>query len=342
MEKMMTTFTAHARKSGIKMRTGVLAALLSITLSTNALSADLPEWWNDWAKRTEASRKTINDMTTSANKLDADIAYNEFLEYFDEDVKIHGLTDSTVGKETVKEHYYPVFHILNLVLVNDALIAVGDQVMERYHAWRSFDAETGTLQFDNCEFKPKSGAFSIRGYTLFNIREGKIVERFSNHDHGYRFQQTCGKADKGNAIKASLSGGFENDNEVYQWGLTQLDNMSKINLSMEDRLALATDSFAKDAEILGVGPKPASIKELKQYLKTLWSAFPDLIYHQNGAATAWGRLAINYQAAGSHRGEWYGDKATHQAILLKGEMILQFNQEGKIIKASIYDKLDQL
>ena len=81
---------------------------------------------------------------------------------------------------------------------------------------------------------------------------------------------------------------------------------------------------------------------MKSYLSTLWKAFPDLIYHANGKATAWGRVAINYQASGSHRGQWFNVEPDHQPVLLTGEVILQFDKQGKVIEAWIYDHLESL
>ena len=303
---------------------------------------NLPEWWIEWRDTTEASRETIQMMTYHANLRDTEVAFERFISTFDDEVEIYGLASEVEGKEIVEEHYYPVFYFLKLALVNDMLVASGDRVMERYHAWRSFPRDSEPLQFDGCEFQPSTGAFSIRGYTLFQIRDEKIIRRYSNHDHGYRMAQTCGESAAGDAIKAELSGGFADDNVVYDWGDLFIGSMSHINESAETRPVLATQQFAADAVIHGIGAQPGGVSDYQAYLSQLWASFPDLIYHSNGAATAWGNLAINYQAAGSHRAEWLGIEANHQPVMLKGEIILRFNQDGLIEEAWVYDHLDKL
>ena len=303
---------------------------------------ELPSWWLQWKKETEQSRLVIQQMTYNANLKDTDIAYDRFLEAFDENVSIYGLDEKTLDKKGVKEHYYPVFKFLKLALVNDVLIASGDQVMERYHAWRAFDANAKGLEFDGCQFNPKSGAFSIRGYTLFNIENDKIIRRYSNHDHGYRLAQTCKDQAKGDALKASLAGGFPDDKKVYAWADLYIKNLSAINESNSSRLEKSVSIFSDKAIIHGVKEGDGDVDDMKSYLSSLWKAFPDLIYHANGKATAWGRVAINYQAAGSHRGQWFNTPADHQPVLLTGEVILQFDQQGKVIEAWVYDHLESL
>lgn len=303
---------------------------------------ELPTWWKQWKNESESSRQVIQKMTYHANLKNPDVAYKQFLEAFNDDVKIYGLEEGVLDKEAVKEHYYPVFYFLKLALVNDVLIAAGDQVMERYHAWRAFDVNDKALKFDGCQFKPESGAFSIRGYTLFNIDNDQIVRRYSNHDHGYRMQQTCNDQAKGDVLKASLSGDFPDDTQMYNWGEKYLKSLSAINDSTDDRLSKAASLFSDSAVIHGVKEGFGTVDDLKSYLSLVWKAFPDLIYHANGQATAWGRLAINYQAAGSHRGQWFNVAADHQPVLLRGEVVLQFDQNGKIVEAWIYDHLEEL
>ena len=309
---------------------------------TRISTAELPQWWRQWKRTSEASRHVIQQMTYHANLKNPDVAYKMFLDTFNKDVSIYGLDKGVLDKEAVKEHYYPVFYFLKLALVNDVLIAAGDQVMERYHAWRTFDINDKAIEFDGCQFKPENGAFSIRGYTLFNIENDKIIRRYSNHDHGYRMQQTCKDKAKGETLKASLSGGFSDDTQMYSWGEEYIQNLSAINESSDARLAKAVSMFNDGAVIHGVKHGVGFVGDLKSYFSLIWKAFPDLIYHANGKATAWGRLAINYQAAGSHRGQWFNVPADHQPVLLNGEVVLQFNQQGKVVEAWLYDHLEDL
>ncbi|NVK10610.1 MAG: ester cyclase [Gammaproteobacteria bacterium] len=303
---------------------------------------NLPTWWLEWKSQTETSRQTIQRMTYHANLPDPDEAFPLFVDTFSDEVEIYGLSNEVEGKAIIEEHYYPVFYFLKLALVNDVLIASGNQVMERYHAWRSFPPDSEALEFDGCQFKPESGAFSIRGYTLFEIDQEQIVRRFSNHDHGYRMQQTCGDGTAGDEIKAQLSGGFPDDNQVYQWGEAYVTGLSQINANPSERPVIASTMFTEDAVIHGVSAGVGTVEDFQGYLAQLWEAFPDLIYHTNGAATSWGRVAIQYQAAGSHRAPWFGVEPNHQPVLLRGEVVLRFNQEGQIVEAWIYDHLDEL
>ncbi|MCK5881071.1 MAG: ester cyclase, partial [Sinobacterium sp.] len=140
----------------------------------------------------------------------------------------------------------------------------------------------------------------------------------------------------------SLAGGFENDKKMYAWGEQYIENLSAINESHTSRLDKAISLFSDGAVIHGVKGGDGSVNDMKTYLSTIWKAFPDLIYHANGQATAWGRVAINYQAAGSHRGQWFNIPADHQPVLLTGEVVLQFNKQGKVVEAWVYDHLESV
>ena len=146
-----------------------------------------------WREQSERTRAAVYHMENSVNLTPTDTAgkrkaYEAYMATFSPDVIVHGLVPSgDVDYAGLRRFYAALFGTFRgSVLVSDEMIVAGNMAAQRYH---SLGRMTG--QFDGVQLDDRLVA--LRGQTFFKLDEaGRIAERWSNHDHGYRMALTRG------------------------------------------------------------------------------------------------------------------------------------------------------
>jgi len=179
---------------------------------------------------------------------------------------------------------------------------------------------------------------AIRGITFFQFDEyNKIKTRWSNHDHAYRMGQILGKEgeEKGKLISKILNGPGLSAKDVEK-NIEAL--VSSFNYIHDSKLRSESflSFFAADVKVIGISNSITSLKELSTYTNQLWQAFPDLVIIHGDIMSAWSFGATVLTAHGSHRADFDGVKADNSPIRLTMEIILHFNNRGKINEFRIY------
>jgi steroid delta-isomerase-like uncharacterized protein len=70
----------------------------------------------------------------------------------------------------------------------------------------------------------------------------------------------------------------------------------------------------------------------KAVVAKLWEAFPDLQYRIDDAVVTSDRIAMRWQASGTHRGEYFGVKPTGRTIGYSGITLYEL-RDGRIARA---------
>jgi len=281
----------------------------------------------------EHTRYLMHQMDSRINASDEDGGYERYISIFSEDIKAYGLIESgPADLDTVKHHYKPVFEFFEEgVLVTESLAVAGNMAAQRYH---SFFKLNGT--FDGVTYKGKQMA--IRGITFFQFDEhDKIIKRWSNHDHAYRMGQILGKKgeEQGRLISNTLNGPGLSANEVEK-NIESL--VSSFNIIHDSKLRAESfySFFTSDVKVMGISESPAGLKELSAYSERLWQAFPDLVLIPGDIMSAWSYGASVLTGHGSHRATFEGNEATQAPMSIKLELIVHFNDQGKIDKLHLY------
>jgi predicted ester cyclase len=299
----------------------LLLASMSIHADSAALTAS------------EHTRKLMHKMDNRINASDEDGGYDRYMSMFSEDIEAWGLIESGPAElKTVKHHYKPVFEYFeDGVLVTESLVVAGNMAAQRYHSMFKLN---GT--FDGVTYKGKQ--IAIRGVTFFQFDEhDRIITRWSNHDHAYRMGQILGKEgeEQGRQISKKLNGPGLSANEVEK-NIESL--VSSFNIIHDPKLRSESflSFFASDVKVMGLNESPAGLKELGAYTYRLWGAFPDLVLIPGDIMSAWSFGATVLTAHGSHRADFDGVKADYSPVRLTMEIILHFNDHGKIKEFRIY------
>eukprot|EP00931_Biecheleriopsis_adriatica_P096167 TRINITY_DN69813_c0_g1_i1.p1 TRINITY_DN69813_c0_g1~~TRINITY_DN69813_c0_g1_i1.p1 ORF type:complete len:396 (+),score=71.20 TRINITY_DN69813_c0_g1_i1:63-1250(+) len=347
--------------------------------SSRVTSPMLPDWWQFWDKQTKDSEAKMKYMTKLLDLPNHTEAYGNYMALQDENLTAWGMAESSVGKDMLRGHYDFVMKKFCPVLVTDIQVAVGNYAAERYHAIRMGQTVEGNpdcvnlsegLEFDDCDedastgnargsetwYPPAGGPYfvGLRGQTVYKYNasngtfptqfENSVLERWSNHDHGYRTAWTCNSTDVGDRIRMKYSGGFADDSVLEKKGTEFFDRMSALHLSTKERIAGVAQMFLSSATFHGVGEGDnQSLATFESYLLQLWSSFPDLIYHKNGDTTSAGFVAMNFQASGSFRGMNFYNMPPHkQPVKLFGAVMLKFTHNLFVEQAWVYDDLEKI
>lgn len=181
-----------------------VAVLVALVAPLSTLAASGAEW----SRLSERTRQQVYRMEASVNHVPADPggrqqAYEDYMATFSPLVRVHGLVPGDTDFGGVRRFYAALFGTMRgSVLVSDELIVAGPMAAQRYHAVGRMSGE-----FDGARLENRLVA--LRGQTFFHLGDdGRIIERWSNHDHGYRMSQTLGPEGraKGDQLARELNG----------------------------------------------------------------------------------------------------------------------------------------
>ena len=302
------------------------AAVVVALAAGSACAAD------SWLALTEKTRARVYRMESHVNQAPADPAgrqraYEEYMATFSPQVVVHGLVPSGDVDYAGLRHFYAALFgaFRDSVLVSDEIIAAGDMAAQRYHAWGRMTGE-----FDGAQLRDRLVA--LRGQTFFQLdADGRIVERWSNHDHGYRMALTLGPegAAVGRRLARYLNGPGLSEEEVY----AKLDEfVAAFNLieAPEARPGRVTALFSPRARAHGAFAANADLATLRGYFSDLWADYPDLILHCDARLSAWSMGALRWRATGSRRQPYLGQPGDWQPVSIQGEMIVRYSGAGAI------------
>lgn len=302
---------------------------LSTTFCTLAAADD------SWAALSERTRASVYHMENSVNLTPTDPAgkqraYEAYMATFAPIVLVHGLVPSgDVDYAGLRKFYAVLFGTFRgSVLVNDEMIVAGNMAAQRYH---SLGRMTG--EFDGVQLDDKLVA--LRGQTFFRLDDqGRIAERWSNHDHGYRMALTRGPAGakEGERLARFLNGPGLNEEEVYE-RLRRFQDAFNLIENPERRESELLGLFAPVVKVHGIGSKESGLAELHGYLRNLWIAMPDLILRHEAMLSTWSMGAARWRATGSRRAAHQGQPGDWLPIKIGGEMILRYSGAGLIEEA---------
>jgi hypothetical protein len=204
---------------------------------------------------------------------------------------------------------------------------------QRYHSLGRMTGEFDGVRLDG-------RLVALRGQTFFRLDvQGRIVERWSNHDHGYRMALTRGPqaAEEGRRLSRHLNGPGLTEDEVY----AQLDAFADaFNLihAPEQREAQLLARFAPEVKAHGIAKQVAGLDELRSYYHGLWVAMPDLVMRHEAKLSAWSLGASRWRATGSRRAAYDGQPGDWIPVQKSGEMILRFSGDARIVEIWINDQ----
>ncbi len=292
-----------------------------------AFALESPPAWRDLSERTRARMHEMDEIIRDRNQ---ERSYQNYLEIFADDVVAHGLLESgDTGIDGLRTHYRPVFFELkDGVLLSDEVIVAGNMAAQRYHSLLylagEFDGVAGQLQ-----------PVFLRGQTFFRFdNDGRIAERWSNHDHAYRLGQLLGADGRaaGDRITRHLNGPGLSEAEV----LDKLEQLLSAFNRMEapaERDSEFLQFFESRSRIHGLDEESVGLAELQQQLRELWAAVPDLQMTIHARLSAWSMAAFRWQALGSQRNA-YRERDPHmRPVSLTGDWILRFDGAGRITEA---------
>ncbi|UCG73883.1 MAG: ester cyclase [Chromatiales bacterium] len=282
-----------------------------------------------WRELTEGTRARMHEMDEIIRDRDQARSYRNYLAIFADDVVAHGLLESgDTGIDGLREHYRPVFFELkDGVLLSDEVIVAGNMAAQRYHSMLYLAGE-----FDGVA--GQSQPVFLRGQTFFRFDDdGRIAERWSNHDHGYRLGQLLGPQGRaeGDRIARELNGPGLSEAEIHARleGLTHAFNRMEAPAE-RDREFFGV--FDKNVRVHGLDNVPAGLADLQQQLRELWTAVPDLRLTVNAPLSAWSMGAFRWRALGSQRKLYRDREPDLRPVSLQGECILRFNNQGRIVE----------
>ncbi|TNE34556.1 MAG: hypothetical protein EP350_01725 [Alphaproteobacteria bacterium] len=262
------------------------------------------------------------------NSADRKAAYAAYIASFDTDARVYRLVPGRPATlDDVAEHYRAVFFELGGgTLVEDEVYTAGPMAAHRYHSMLTLN---GT--FDGVEARDKQ--VILRGQTFFHFgKDGRIIERWSNHDHAYRMEQLLGEKGRieGEELGEQLNGPGLTEADGYRFVDAFAANFSRAE-SPELRKQSIANQLAEDVTIHGLGCSPVSKRHLLGHLDDLWSAFPDLFMTIVGTpASGWSMIAFRWKAIGSQRkafGDWRLEGRA--AAEWRGEVIMKLGEDGR-------------
>ena len=310
------------------MRTQMAFACLALTgFPGNGFAIDSPAEWRAVGQHT---RIRMHEMDETLRDQDAQRSYDDYLAMFADDVVAYGLYDTGgTDLEGLRKHYRPVFFELrDGVLLSDDIIVAGLMAAQRYHSMLFLNGE-----FDGVE--ASSRPVFLRGQTFFRFdASGRIAERWSNHDHGYRLGQLQGEPGRaeGDRIARVLNGPGLREEEVS----ARIEAFQAAFNRMEapgDRKRQVRNLFSDSARIHGIADGPTDVYRLMARLTELWSAVPDLRMSIRTSLSAWSMGAFRWTALGSQRGRYDGREPDMRPVRLTGECIMHFDGDGFIVEA---------
>jgi hypothetical protein len=294
----------------------------------------------DWRARSERTRSSVYDMENRINLAPTDAAgreraYEAYMATFSPQVVVHGLVPSgDVDYAGLRRFYAALFGTFkDSVLVSDELIVAGDMAAQRYH---SLGRMTG--EFDGVRLEDRLVA--LRGQTFFRLDgDGRIAERWSNHDHAYRMALTRGpdSAEEGRRLARFLNGPGLPEEDVY----AKLDEFAAaFNLvhAPDERAAQVFAMFSPTVRVHGAFAADGGLDDLRRYYQGLWQAYPDLVLRFEAHLSTWSMGAVRWRATGSRRQPYDGQPGDWQPIAKRGEMILRYSGAGRIGEIWIHDQ----
>jgi steroid delta-isomerase-like uncharacterized protein len=87
-----------------------------------------------------------------------------------------------------------------------------------------------------------------------------------------------------------------------------------------------------DVVLIREGEKAHGREEFKAVLAKLQRAFPDIQYRIDDVIVAGNRIALRWEASGTHRGEYLGVPATGRTVTYTGITMYERGDDGKIAR----------
>ena len=305
------------------MRRGFAKFLLGIAAGLTASGSPACEL-ND-----NVSAAGLERELAIVNSRDRASAYDAYISTFDPEARVHGLVPGRIGTiEDVKAHYRSVFFELDGgTLVEDEVYVAGPMAAHRYHSMLMLN---GT--FDGVVAKNKP--VTLRGQTFFRYgRDGRIVERWSNHDHAYRMGQLLGDKgrEEGAQIAAQLNGPGLSEQQGYAFVSRLTGSFNRVEAP--DRRRSEVAGLLADGMIVhGLNCSNATKSELLAHYDSLWTSSPDLHLKLTGEPiSGWSMVAFRWQAMGSQRAPYGGRKPGYRTIVQwSGQLIARLDKDARI------------
>jgi hypothetical protein len=266
---------------------------------------------------------------STANSADRQAAYDRYIALFDNGARVFGLVPERVGTiDDVRRHYHAVFFELqNGTLVEDERIVAGEMGAHRYHSMLTLN---GT--FDGVVARDK--LVTLRGQTFFRYgSRGRIIERWSNHDHAYRMGQLLGDKGRedGARLATQLNGPGLTEQQGYAFISRFTESFSRVEVPSQRRDEVG-EMLADGLVVHGLGCGKAGKNDLLQHYDNLWTAFPDLHMKLVGEPiSGWSMVALRWQARSSQRAPYGGRKPGYRTIVQwSGQAIARLDQDSRI------------
>ena len=298
---------------------GALASLLH--MASSPASASCPA-------QGDAGEAGLESELAIVNSPHREQAYENYIRSFDPAAKVHGLVpDKPATLDDVKKHYRAVFFELDGgTLVEDEVYFAGPMAAHRYHSMLTLN---GT--FDGVDAKDRP--VILRGQTFFRFGDdGRIVERWSNHDHAYRMGQLLGEQGRieGAELGARLNGSGLPETSGYRFVSDFSAAFSRADVPVLRREQSAA-LISEDAIVHGLSCSVGGKAALMERFSELWASFPDLFMTVVGTpASGWSMVAFRWRAVGSHRKVFEGrEPSGRTAVNWTGQAIMRLNSEGR-------------
>jgi hypothetical protein len=278
------------------------------------------------------TRQALEHMDGLINAGDRAAAYASYMALFHPEVRAWGLyLDGAADLARIRQHYHPVFFELGGgVLVSDQVITAGSMAAQRYHSLMRLNGV-----FDGVEAKDKPVV--IRGQTIFRLDgQGRILERWSNHDHAYRMGQLLGSEGRaaGARLARSLNGPGLSEAATRE-ALERLVAAFNQPEAPKRRYAEIRQLLSPDLVLHGLHPQAQDADFAAALLDELWRAFPDLVVDTGTPITAWSFVAAEWRATGSRRAPFRGSDGSAVPVCLSGETVLRLDDSGRVAEAWI-------
>ena len=265
------------------------------------------------------------------NSPERQAAYDAYIRTFSPDAEVHGLVPNrTATLEDVRKHYRAVFFELDGgTLVEDEVYFAGPMAAHRYHSMLTLN---GTFDGVNAKDKP----VILRGQTFFRFGEdGRVTERWSNHDHAYRMGQLLGEKGKaeGARLGALLNGPGLPEAAGYRFVSNFAGAFSRAEAPTQRNEAVSA-LISDEVAVHGLDGEPGGKVQLMAHLDQLWHAFPDLFMTVVGTpASGWSMVAFRSRAVGSHREMFEGrEPSGRTGVSWTGQAIMRLNSEGRAVE----------
>lgn len=191
---------------------------------------------------------------------------------------------------------------------------VDDTIVEETKAsafWTMTSTHVGTWR----EIEGTNRDVSIRGMTVFYIRDGRIYEAYVQNDVLGLMTQIDGVV---------MTPPLRRNKALMERYIDIVLNGRDITRFEE---VVTTDFVAHRGDQLLQG-----IDTLKRQMEGWWRAFPDLRFNADLMMAEGDRVAISYSAPGTHSGQFAGIQPTGQKITWRGIMIYTI-RDNKVAEA---------